>query len=152
KNQPQERMPAGLALSADEKTLYVVCQYDGQLAIVDVAPGSATKGLEIGTTPSLGVNPYDVAVDDATHIAYVSLWGGHYNSPGNFDNGVVPVDVSDPTMPKPQAIIATGKSAEATLFVNGKIYVAAADGDSLAVIDPASETAQLTPTAFDSTR
>jgi hypothetical protein len=36
--------------------------------------------------------------------------------------------------------------------VNGKIYVAAADGDSLAVIDPVSATSQLTPTAFDSTK
>jgi DNA-binding beta-propeller fold protein YncE len=148
---PQQRMPAGLALSSDEKTLFAVCQYDGSLAIVDVAPGSPTKGLEIGTTPALGVNPYDVALDEATHTAYVSLWGGHYNSPGNFDNGVVPVDLSDLTMPKPGHVITTGKSPEATLLVNGKIYVAAADGDSVAAIDPATETAQLTPTAFDST-
>jgi DNA-binding beta-propeller fold protein YncE len=149
---PQPRLPAGLALSADEKTLFVVCQYDGTLAIVDVAPGSPTHGLEIATTHVLGENPYDVALDEATHTAYVSLWGGHYNGPGRFDNGVVPVDISTLTMPKPQPIIATGKSPEATLFVAGKIYVAAADGDSVAAIDPMSATAALTPTAFDATR
>jgi DNA-binding beta-propeller fold protein YncE len=148
---PQQRMPAGLALSSDEKRLYVVCQYDGSLAVMDVDPASPTYGLEIGTSPSLGINPYDVALDEATQTAYVSLWGGRYKSPGNFDNGVIPVDVSNPTMPAPGALIATGKSPEATLLAGGKVYVADADGDSLAIIDPASNAATLVPTAFDAT-
>ncbi|MCU1283128.1 MAG: family beta-propeller repeat-containing protein, partial [bacterium] len=56
-NAPSPRYPAGLALSSDDK-LYVATQYDGTLAIVDVAAG-ATFGVELGHTMPLGIAPYD---------------------------------------------------------------------------------------------
>jgi DNA-binding beta-propeller fold protein YncE len=145
---PQARMPTGLALSSDGNTLYVACQLDGTLAIVDLKPG-ATQYTEIGRTMPLGTGPYDVAVDEATSTAFVSLWGGIFVSVGAFKDGVVPVDVSNPMAPSPGEIIHTDKSPEQTLLVGGKVYVAAADGDSIAAIDPATKMAALTPTAFD---
>lgn len=66
---PQPRLPSGLALSADGNTLYVACQYDGTLAVVDLTPAAATQYSEIATTMPLGIGPYDVAVDEASHTA-----------------------------------------------------------------------------------
>jgi DNA-binding beta-propeller fold protein YncE len=140
------RYPAGIALSADEKTLYVAAQGDGTLAVVDVTPG-ANYGVEVGRTPELGLMPYDVLVDDKR--VYVSLWGGKQMATG-YAEGVVPIDVSTPSAPMPvSAPIATGKSAEMLLPYNGKIYVATADADAVSVIDPTTATAASTPTAID---
>jgi DNA-binding beta-propeller fold protein YncE len=146
---PQARLPSGLALSADGNTLYAACQLDGTLAIVDVTAGSATENTEIGRTMPLGTSPYDVALDEATHTAFVSLWGGVFVSVGSFKDGVVPVDVTNPLAPSPGDVIHTDKSPEQTILVNGKVYVADADGDSVASIDPISRMAALTPTAVD---
>ncbi len=144
------RLPSGLALSADEKRLYVACQLDGTLSVVDLAPG-ATQYTEIARTMELGVGPYDVAIDEGTHTAFVSLWGARFLSQGNFADGVVPVDISNPMNPTPGDVIHTDKSPEQAIVVGGKIYVTSADGDSVASIDPASRMAQLTRTAFDAT-
>ena len=142
------RLPAGMTLSSDDKTLYVATQYDGTLAIVDVAPGP-TQFLEIGSTPPLGTGPYDVALDEATKTAFVSLWGGRFLSTSHFADGVVPVDVSQPTRPVAGDVIHTDKSPEETLLVGGKLLVASADGDSVTSIDPTSKMAQVARTAFD---
>src|SRR5207249_1050583 len=76
-NKLSARLPSGMVLSSDEKTLYVVTQIDGTLAIVDLTPG-AGYGAELGRTPQLGIDPYDLVVDEAQHKAWVSLWGGVY--------------------------------------------------------------------------
>ncbi|HEX6839258.1 MAG TPA: hypothetical protein VF334_21925, partial [Polyangia bacterium] len=55
---PTPRLPSGLALSADGNTLYVACQYDGTLAVVDLTPAAATQYTEIATTMPLGIGPY----------------------------------------------------------------------------------------------
>ena len=47
---PQARLPSGLALSSDGNTMYVACQLDGTLAIVDLTPGAPTEYTEIGRT------------------------------------------------------------------------------------------------------
>ena len=79
---PQARMPTGLALSSDGNTLYVACQLDGTLAIVDLKPGG-TQYMELGRTMPLGTGPYDVALDEASQTAFVSLWGGFFVSVGS---------------------------------------------------------------------
>ena len=140
------RYPAGLALSSDNK-LYVATQYDGTLAVVDVAPGP-NFGVEIGRSMELGIAPYDVVLDEATHTAFLSLWGGRYSG-GQFANGVVAVDVGNPMQPAPGTLIATDKAPEQMILSGGKIYVAAADGDSIGVIDPVAQTAAQTPVGFD---
>ena len=147
---PQARLPSGLALSADGNTLYVACQLDGTLAVVDLAAGP-TQYTEVGRSMVLGTGPYDVALDEASHTAFVSLWGGRFVSVGSFQDGVVPVDISNRASPMAGAVIATDKSPEQAIVVGGKVYVASADGDSIAAIDPASKTSQPTRTAFDAT-
>jgi DNA-binding beta-propeller fold protein YncE len=146
------RYPAGLALSADGARLFVACQYDGTLSVLDVAKGSPTYGLEIGRSPSLGVAPYDVVLDEAANTAYVSLWGGKYLAPQMFDDGVVSVDITNPTMPAARAILPTGKSPEQLVLAGGKLYAAAADGDAVSAIDPATGTATVAPSAFDASK
>ena len=147
---PQARLPSGITLSSDGNTMYVACQLDGTLAVVDLAAG-ATQYTEIGRTMPLGTGPYDVALDETSHTAFVSLWGGYFVSVGNFKDGVVPVDVTNPMAPSPGTLIHTDKAPEQAIVVGGKVYVADADGDTVSAIDPASQMAALTPTAFDAT-
>ncbi len=145
----QLRYPAGLALSDDEKTLYVACQGDGTMGIVDLTAG-ATYGQEVGRTPTLGFAPYGVLVDSATKMAYVSLWGGQLVGAHDFADGIVPVDVSIANAPMPAALpIPTGKSAEGLISAGGKIYVVSADADAISVIDPATHTSAPTSTHLD---
>jgi DNA-binding beta-propeller fold protein YncE len=146
----QARMPSGMTLSSDGKTLYVATQFDGTLAVVDVGPGP-TQFTEIGTSMHLGTGPYDVALDETSKTAFVSLWGGKFIGVGNYSDGVVPVDVTNPMSPTPGNVIATGKSPEQAILVGGKVYVATADGDSVAAIDAATRTPTSTKTAFDAT-
>ncbi len=148
---PTPRLPSGLALSADGNTLYVACQYDGTLAVVDLTAGAPTQYTEIGTTMPLGIGPYDVALDEPSHTAYVSLWGGYYVSADTFQDGVVPVDIGSRMSPSPGGLIHTDKAPEQAIIIGGKVYVADADGDSVAAIDLASRMSALTPTAFDAT-
>jgi YVTN family beta-propeller protein len=135
----KERVPTGIALSADGKLLYAACQYDDSLAIVSLA-NDATYGTEIGRAAINGVSPYDVAVDESSHTAFVSLWGGDGKT-----NGVVPVDVTDPTMPVAGATISTGKAAEAELLLAGRLFVANADADTVSIVDTAARTVKSLP-------
>ena len=145
------RYPAGLALSADEQTLYAATQLDGSLAVVDLRPG-AGYGVEIGRTPQLGVAPYDVVVDDAQKLAYVSLWGGSPMGADQFADGVQTVDLSNPTAPMPKgAFLTTAKASEGLALLGGKLYVTAADGDQVSAFDLASGKGAQVSTAFDAT-
>lgn len=137
-----QRLPAGLQLSADGKLLYVACQSDATLAIVDVA-----SGQEIGRAALPGLGPYDVAVDEKSHTAFVSLWGGLKKSATVFVDGIVVVDVTNPMAPVAQAEpLATGKAAEAELLLAGKLYVTNTDADTLSIVDTAARTVVTTPT------
>jgi YVTN family beta-propeller protein len=141
----QFRLPSGMQLSSDEKLLYVASQNDGTLAILDVSAGQ-TYGTEIGRATIPGINPYDVAVDEASHTAFVSLWGGLKTSPGKYVDGIVTVDVTDPTKPMAAAApLPTGKAAEAELLLGGKLYVTNADSDTLSIVDVASKSVKSSP-------
>jgi DNA-binding beta-propeller fold protein YncE len=144
-----QRLPAGLALSRDGNRLYVACQGDGTLAVVDVDPNSGSRYLELGTSLPLGTAPYDVALDEAAHTAFVTLWGGQSPGVGSYADGVVPVDIFDPAQLTAGALIATDKAPEQTLLVDGTLYVAAADGDAIARVDVAARTAARTATGLD---
>ncbi len=140
-----QRVPSGVALSSDDKLLYVANQQDNTLAILDLTAG-ATYGVEIGRAALPGIGAYDVAVDEASHTAFVSMWGGA-TSQGNSVDGVVAVDVTNPQMPMAAVdVIATGKAAEAELLIAGKLYVANADADTLSIVDAASRTVKTLPT------
>jgi YVTN family beta-propeller protein len=132
---PTPRLPSGLALSPDGNTLYAACQYDGTLAVVDLTPASATQYTEIATTMPLGIGPYDVALDEASHTAFVSLWGGYYISADTFQDGVVPVDVANRMTPSPGELIRTDKAPEQAIVVGGKVYVANAGENAVVALD-----------------
>jgi YVTN family beta-propeller protein len=141
------RVPSGITLSSDGKLMYVACQGDSSLAIVslDPTPGG-NYGMEIGTAPINGLDPYDVAVDEGSHTAFVSLWGGYVDMEGLGHDGVVPVNVADPTLPASDAdFITTGKATEAEVLLAGKIYTVNADADTISVIDAASHAVQSAP-------
>jgi DNA-binding beta-propeller fold protein YncE len=132
-NGASQRLPSGMALSSDEKTLYVVTQLDGTLGVVDLRPGPG-YGAEIGRTPQLGVNPYDLVVDEAAQKAYVTLWGGVFNGGDSFSDGIQAVDLSNPTAPMASgALIATPKATESIILSQGNLIVSATDGDAVVV-------------------
>jgi DNA-binding beta-propeller fold protein YncE len=144
----QQRLPAGMQLSTDERTLYVVNQFDGTLSIIDLSPG-AGFGAEVGRTPPLGLAPYTLVVDEPAQRAYVSLWGGQMQGMGFLD-GVIPVDLSNRSAPMPSGVVlSTEKAAEALLSAGGQLYVAASDGDAISVVDPSSGSSVSTRTAID---
>src|SRR5262249_25063407 len=96
--------------------------------------------------PMPGLGAYDVAVDDASHTAFVSLWGGQTVGKDQYVDGVVAVDVANPMAPAAMAApIPTGKAAEAGLIVAGKLYVANADADTVSVVDLASKAVKSMP-------
>jgi len=64
------RVPAGLATSADGKALWVANAFGHSLARFE-ADGTLGAELELGDD----TYPYAVALDEARHRVYVSLWG-----------------------------------------------------------------------------
>ncbi|MGC8745530.1 MAG: bifunctional YncE family protein/alkaline phosphatase family protein [Candidatus Saccharicenans sp.] len=64
----QEEIPAGLALSADGKKLYVCGNLSNQLLEIDLSSGMVTRKFEVG------VAPFEVKLKG--NKAYVSNWGG----------------------------------------------------------------------------
>jgi YVTN family beta-propeller protein len=135
----------GLALSADESLLYVATVGDNAMSIINVAAGPGF-GTVLGRTSLPGLGAYDVAVDDKSHTAFVSLWGGQMTAKDQYVDGVVAVDVTNPMMPMAMpAPIPTGKAAEAELIVAGKLYVANADADTISIVDVASKTVKSMP-------
>jgi YVTN family beta-propeller protein len=70
----QEEIPAGLAVSADGRTLYVCGNLSNRVFEVDAAGGRVLRTFEVG------VAPYDVVLTGGK--AYVSNWGGPRPRPG----------------------------------------------------------------------
>ena len=74
------RYPAGIALSADDKTLYVAENLGDSLAVIDLASGKITQRL------ATEAYPYGVVVaPDGT--VFVSAWGGSTVSAFTSSNG-----------------------------------------------------------------
>jgi YVTN family beta-propeller protein len=115
------RYPAGLALSADGRLLYVAENLADSLAVVDLATGSVVQRVATGRYP------YGVAVG-AEGAVFVSNWGGNTLSVFVLgpDGGL-----------KPAPAIAAGRHPSA-LVVNGKgtrLFVASGSTDRVAVVD-----------------
>lgn len=70
-----KEIPAGLALSADGKTLYVAGNLSNRLLELDVETGTVRRMIDVG------VAPYDVAL--VGRKAYVSNWGGRRPDAGS---------------------------------------------------------------------
>jgi YVTN family beta-propeller protein len=70
-----EEIPAGLALTADGRRLYVCGNLSNRLLEIDTATGAVLR------TTDVGVAPFDVVL--ARGKAYVSNWGGRRPKPGD---------------------------------------------------------------------
>lgn len=71
----KNEIPAGLALSADGRSLYVCANLSNRLLVIDVYTNTVTQIFDVG------VAPYDVRLVDGK--AYVSNWGGRRPKPGD---------------------------------------------------------------------
>lgn len=71
----KEEIPTGLALSSDDKKLYIALNLSNRLGEFDAASGQLVRSFEVG------VAPYDVVLVGAK--AYVSNWGGGRPEPGD---------------------------------------------------------------------
>ncbi len=74
-SQRKAEIPAGLVLSADQKTLYVAGNLSNKLLELDADTGAVRRSFDVG------VAPYDVVV--VGNKAYVSNWGGRRPEAGS---------------------------------------------------------------------
>jgi DNA-binding beta-propeller fold protein YncE len=130
---------AGLAISADGKTLVAANNYNDSISVIDTASGTvryeydlrpfATSGAPGGTKG--GTFPYSVVLNGS--IAYVSA---------DRDREVVAVNVSSPTGGSlVTRVQLDGNPNGMTLSADGStLYVAQDNQDQVAVIDTASNT------------
>ncbi len=138
--------PAGLALSPDEKTLYVCLSRNNSLGVVEVASGKLVKELPVG------VAPYGVVLVGEGGKAFVSNWGGRHPRAGEKtakssgtdalvdERGVGAsgtVSVVDLQQGKEVAQIVTGlHPCDLELSADQRtLYVANANSDTVSVID-----------------
>jgi len=122
---PGMRYPAGMALSADGKKLFVAENVSDTLAVIDLATGKVEQRLPTDAYP------YSVAVTSGGKI-FVSAWGG----------STVSIFVSDGAKLKQESKIQVGRHPSALLLNSSgsRLYVACASTNSIAVIDTQSET------------
>jgi acid phosphatase len=120
---------AGLALSADGKTLYVADNLAASLSVIDLTSADATTG-GAATTLAVGAFPFAVALSHDGHTAYVSNQGGQT---------VSVIDLTRPVLAESDRIpVGTHPGALALNPVNNELYVANADSDTISVIDTSS--------------
>lgn len=139
-------VPAGLALSADEKTAYVCLSRNNSLGIINLETGKLAQQLPVG------VAPYDVVLFAEGKKAFVSNWGGRHPREGERtakssgtdalvdERGVAAsgtVSVVDLEQGREVAQIVTGlHPSDLELSVDQRtLYVANANSDTVSVID-----------------
>ena len=124
--------PAGIAVSADGRTVWTANSLSDSVSIIDVA----TRTVRIAP---VGANPYAVALSPGGHRAYVSNWGA------------ASVSVLDTATGATEGLIKVGEHPSALLInrKRGELYVADTDSDQLSVIDlrrrAVSRTVELPP-------
>ncbi|GAC1348357.1 MAG: alkaline phosphatase family protein [Acetobacteraceae bacterium] len=144
--------PDGLALSADQRTLYVVLNQDNAVGIIDLATLSFTGRIPVGNAPR------NIAIVGQT--AYVTNEGGRPAVPADFTVGsggtrivantqtgaatTGTVSVIDLVNQVKTADIQVGLHPTAIIASNNQVFVANTNSDSISVIDPA--TAQVVQT------
>jgi len=139
-------IPAGIAVSADGKRLYVVLNLSNRLAELDAVTGLVLRLWDVG------VEPYDVVISPTR--AYVSNWGGRrpdahsltgpagqntfvrvnslHGVPNEGSISVINLNLDTP----PVEILAGLHASGVALSPNGRyVVVANAGSDNLSVID-----------------
>jgi YVTN family beta-propeller protein len=115
---------SGLALSPDDRTLYVLNNTENRLYIVEADTGAGLARIEIGDHPVVA----RVAKDGRT--LYVANWGG---------SEVAVVDVADPRAPTIVARLQTGAHPnDLALTKDGRLFVSAGNADEVNVFDVAT--------------
>jgi len=145
-----QEIPAGLAVSADGRRLWVCGNLSNTLLELDAATGRVLRSF------AAGVAPYAVALVDGK--AYVSNWGGRRPRPGDVtgpagrgtevrvdpvryiasEGSVSVIDLSGPPASAPAPVeIITGLHASALAVSPDRRYVVCANAgsDNLSVID-----------------
>ncbi|HZK78882.1 MAG TPA: SMP-30/gluconolactonase/LRE family protein [Gemmatimonadaceae bacterium] len=114
------RYPGGIALSADDKTLYVAENLGDSLAVVDLASGKVTQRLETQRYP------YGVVVgNDGT--VFVSAWGGSTVSVFTPSGGVLTSAGRIPAGRHPSAMLLSHDGS--------RLFVTSGSTDKVIVID-----------------
>jgi DNA-binding beta-propeller fold protein YncE len=147
-----EEIPAGIAVSADGKKIYVAGNLSNRLFELEAATGKVLRTWDVG------VAPFDVVLTG--HKMYVSNWGGRRPDAGSAtgpagqgtfvrvdahsvasEGSVTVIDLGQPVVAASQKLIVTGPHACAlALSPNGRWLVAASAGsDLLSVIDTRSD-------------
>jgi DNA-binding beta-propeller fold protein YncE len=156
----ENEIPAGLAVSADGKKLYVAGNLSNHLFELDALMGKVLR------TWNVGVAPFDVVL--AGHKIYVSNWGGRRPDAGSVtgpvghgtlvrvdvrgiasEGSVTVIDLAQGQISAwPREIIIGSHACALALSPNGKFLVAASAGsDMLSVIDTHSDEVVETITA-----
>jgi len=135
--------PAGLALSADGKCLYVLLNMNNSLGVIDLASNTVTGQIPVGNAPNA------IVVDGP--LAYVTNQGGRLATASDYSNlsAGTPI-VADPATGRPTtgtvsvvdldagrvlASIPVGLEPAAMLLHKPYLFVANANSDSVSVID-----------------
>jgi len=156
----ENEIPAGLAVAADGKKLYVAGNLSNRLLELEAADGKVLR------TWNVGVAPFDVVL--AGHKIYVSNWGGRRPDNGSLagpagrgtlvrvdarsiasEGSVSVVDLAQGAVSAlPREIVIGPHAGALALAPNGKFLVAASAGnDLLSVIDTRSDEVVETITA-----
>ena len=145
-------IPAGIAVSADGKTIYVALNLSNRLIELDTTTGKVLR------TWNVGLAPLDVVL--AGNKAFVSNWGGRRPDAGSItgpagqgtrvrvdarsvasEGSVTMIDLAQPMVASMQKQIVIGPHACAlALSPNGRWLVAASAGaDMLSVMDTSND-------------
>ncbi len=136
--------------------LYVADQANSRVAVVDSKSrqvlGSVRTGrlpFALGLSPdkqhlyvtNVGVLPYQMVPDADlanSHNPGLPFPPTEPARQGDEGNSLAIVDVSTPTAPKLEGVVATGNSPSGVLAAGGRVFVSNAGDDSIAVVDPVS--------------
>lgn len=122
---PDNTYPQGVAVSPDNKTLYVAGQYSRQLVAVDIASGNYKQA-------ATGEYPFGVVLSPDGRTAYVSNQG---------ENTLSVFSVNGTTL-TPQGTITVDTHPNNMLVDarHNRMFVANADSDTISVVDLARDT------------
>ena len=119
-----QRYPAGIALSADGRELYVVENLADSLAVIDIARHAVRQRLPLGRYP------YGIVATRAGHV-FASAWG---------DNKVFEFATEPNGMLSPVRQLPAGRHPSALLLnhADSRLFVVSASTDRVAMFDVAS--------------
>ncbi len=115
---------AGIAISQDGKSLFVLNNSDGKLYTLDATDGRTLSVLAVGDHPvAIGLN------GDGSLLGIANMGGSE----------IVAVRIEDPTKPEIAAHLPTGAHPnDLVLAADGRLYVSCGNSDSVSVIDATS--------------